>query len=94
MTFFQCGFKAPYAFPRTDLATGERTFEKQTLIIAGITTLGDASVCMWLFFEYLHGAYGYTLATIFAWCVARGTRGRFMRWRLDDDCPVPREPLV
>ena len=72
MTFFQCGFKAQYAFPHMDPVTGERTFEKQTLIIAGITTLGDASVCMWLLFEYLHGAYGLTLATIFAWSVSEG----------------------
>jgi hypothetical protein len=72
MTFFQCGFKAQYAFPTRSpspdgAATGEVTFEKQTLIIAGITTLGDASVCMWLLFEFLHTAHRMPLADIFAW---------------------------
>ena len=66
MFFFQCAFKAQYAFP---LPNGGG-FEKQTLIIAIATTFGDASVCMWLLFESLYTRFDMSLATIFKWYIA------------------------
>lgn len=61
MCFFQCAFKAQYAFPLPDGGG----FEKQTLIIAIATTFGDASVCMWLGFEWLYTRFGVPLDAIF-----------------------------
>jgi LAT3 family solute carrier family 43 protein 3 len=61
MCFFQCAFKAQYAFPRPNGGG----FEKQTLIIAIATTFGDASVCMWLLFEWLYSNVGLSLDAIF-----------------------------
>jgi hypothetical protein len=50
MSFFQVCFCAQFVFGR-ECDDGEIIYEKQTLIIAGITTLGDASACIWLVFE-------------------------------------------
>mmetsp|Transcript_19359 Transcript_19359/g.50794 ORF Transcript_19359/g.50794 Transcript_19359/m.50794 type:complete len:90 (+) Transcript_19359:692-961(+) len=57
MAFFQAAFKAQYAWPYRD-EKGRQKYYNQTLIIAGVTTLGDASVCMWLLFECLYMRWG------------------------------------
>lgn len=65
MSFFQAAFKVQYAFPEPSEEGQELTYRAQTLIIAGVTTLGDASVCMWLLFEALYSRYEVSLASIF-----------------------------
>ena len=64
MSYFQAAFKAQYAFPRVD-ARGRSFYAHQTLIMAGVTTLGDASVVMWLVFGALDTRWGVPLATTF-----------------------------
>jgi hypothetical protein len=44
MIYFQCCFKAQYAFPFVDPETKVVEYKHQTIIIAVATTLGDASV--------------------------------------------------
>jgi len=66
MAFFQCAFKAQYAFPEVS-EDGSVAYKYQTLIIAGATTLGDASVLIWLVFELISNAYSVPLATMFGY---------------------------
>ena len=68
MAYFQCAFKAQYAFPlrhsETDVIQG---YQYQTLIIAGATTLGDASVLCWLLMELTNSVFEVPLSTMFAY---------------------------
>jgi hypothetical protein len=65
MAFFQCAFKAQYAFPEMKDDGTIASYKHQTLIIAGATTLGDASVLIWLIFELISDRFAISLASLF-----------------------------